>query len=132
MASSLNMQHGPSCLGLITVVLTPTAPSAAASFQDRPDLSGPRSGRGGMTSATVASRTVMKDTDSKLPTAVCVSPADNLALSGDRPVASPRAASHGSGLQCHTLLNMGFGYAQKRLCIAAKKNRESVVINQCQ
>lgn len=37
-SSSLNIQHGLSCLGLITVGPTPTASSVAASFQDRPDF----------------------------------------------------------------------------------------------
>lgn len=89
------------------------------------------SGSGGMASGLKAFWTaVMKDTDSELPTTGCVSPADNLQLSGNRPVLCSGAASHGRGLWWHSLLNIGFGNAQKD-CDSGKKNREGVVINHC-
>lgn len=56
---------------------------------------------------------VMKDTESELPTAVCVSAVNNLQLSGNRPVARSQAASCGSGFQWLSWLKTGFGYAHK-------------------
>ena len=55
-------------------------------------------GSGGMTSGLNALRTtVMKD--SMLPTTYCISPVDNLQLSGSRPDGSSGAAINGLGLQ---------------------------------
>lgn len=121
-SSSYNMHHGPSSLSLITVV--PTPPVCLLLPATRIPLILWTSG--GMTSGRKALWIQWWKTES-FPLFAVSPPADNLPLSGNRPVASLLWFGPSSAESAEYKMWL----CAKWLCIAAKKKREAVVINHC-